>query len=331
MIWILLSLVGVVGTFFTACLPLLLKHFLMFETFIVTNRGIMENISERIASTGWCATWVVSSKQMPSGLCFMMLKGGALAWFWIRASYGESDMPDFRVICSKTVFNIISKPRSTSILRDACGSKGADQHHDGEDGDTTYSKKFCTVNRIGPYTWIGYEDGIVPWVPEPRDWQVDAVDAIISTYTSRTNHNNAAVLVTSPPGKGKSTIAVQVAQRLDGRFCKSFNPTDPGDSLSILVRETRPSLNSPLVILIDEVDQMLIRVHANLVPMHKNAHTQVKDKCGWNTLLDDIANQTKYVILIMTSNLSRNAIAAMLGDDPSYLRDGRVHMCIETA
>jgi adenylate kinase len=247
----------------------------------------------------------------------MILKGGSVAWFWIGC---DSDTSDFRVICTKVVFNIISKSRSVSVSNDEC---------DIADNDSTDDKKFCIVNRTGPYTWIGYQDGIVPWVPEPREWQIDAVDAIISTYNMRKNNNNAVVLVTSAPGKGKSTIAMQVAQRLNGKFCKSFNPTDPGDSLSIMIREIRPTRDSPLVVLFDEVDRILVRVHNNMVSMHKDIHTQVKDKCGWNTLLDDVANQTPNVILIMTSNLSRNAITTILGDDSSYLRDGRVHLCIE--
>ena len=324
MIWTLLSWVGVVGTilstFFAACWPLLIKHFLKFETFVVKNRDVMENISERISSTGWCATWVVTSKQMPSGLCFILLKGGDMAWFWIGASHGDSDMSDFRVICTKVVFSIISKP----TLHDAtCAGKC-----DGDDNDE--DNNFRLVDRTGPYTWIGYSEGIVPWVPEPRDWQIEAMESILSVYNSRSNHNNATILVTSAPGRGKSTIAMQVAKRLNTKFCMSFNPTDPGDSFTNLIRETRPTATTPLVILLDEVDQMLLDVYAGKVQKHKDIHTEVTNKRGWCGMLDYVANQSRFVILIMTSNMSRSAIGAMMGDDHAYLRDGRVHLCIES-
>jgi hypothetical protein len=329
MIWTLLSWVGVigtiVGTLFAACWPLLMKHFLKFETFVVKNREVMENISERISSTGWCATWVATSKQMPSGLCFILLKGGDMAWFWIGASGGDSDTSDFRVICSKAVFSIISKPRSTtSTSQDAtCDGNG-----DGDDNDE--DNNFRLVDRTGPYTWIGYAEGIVPWVPEPRDWQIEAMESILSVYNSRSNHNNATILVTSAPGRGKSTIAMQVAKHLKTKFCMSFNPTDPGDSFTNLIRETRPTATTPLVILLDEVDQMLLEVHTGKVQKHKNIHTEVTDKRGWCGMLDYVANQSRFVILIMTSNMSRSAITAMMGDDHAYLRDGRVHLCIES-
>jgi hypothetical protein len=326
MLWVVIGLFGLANTFAAACLPLILKYMFGFETFIVKSRDMVENISARVSAEGYCATWTVTSKKMPSGLCALAVSkggGGGLAFLWI----GEQTSGDegsnnsggvaFRVICTSTTFGILGRTASSN-------EHGGD---DADGGDET--ERFAMVERGGPWSWIGYTHAsVTPWVPEPRDWQVGAVDNIVSMYQSR-NQRNAVVLVTSEPGKGKSTIAFQVAKRLRARLCKSFNPTQPGDNLANLLREVRPNERSPLVIVFDEVDRMLFKVHKGLVAMHKNVDTQVMDKSGWSDLLDDITNQRRFVILIMLSNMNKTRLKELLDDDESYYRDGRVHLCIE--
>lgn len=120
-------------------------------------------------------------------------------------------------------------------------------------------------------------------------------------------------------GAGKSTIGLLVAKEIKGSFCHTFNPTDPGDTLHSLLRETRAQ-DKPLVVVIEEANILIGNIHTNTIAKHKNIPVSVYNKSSFNTFLDDLMLY-KNLILIMTSNAHRGEIDAL---DASYLRKGRV-------
>lgn len=124
------------------------------------------------------------------------------------------------------------------------------------------------------------------------------------------------------PGCGKTTIAYFLARELNGTLCKSFKPTDPGDNISNLIERSKPTSEKPLIILFDEVNIMIRKIHDLMIQPHKHIPISVYDKSTFNSFLDDM-KFNKNIILIMTSNETREQIDLL---DKSYIREGRVNV-----
>lgn len=151
----------------------------------------------------------------------------------------------------------------------------------------------------------------------PIGQQKEIVDDIISIYNEQ---KRATVFIHGITGAGKSTIGYLVSKYTSGVYCHSFNPTDPGDSLTSLMMDIG-STETPIVIVMEETDVIIEAIHNDIIVKHIEMPTLIHNKTSWSTFLDDMIFY-KGVILIMTSNTSKSEIDKM---DTSYLRDGRVH------
>ena len=185
-------------------------------------------------------------------------------------------------------------------------SKADVDRHFGDVNDTLQTLKFLERNiDITEITAIGEQEKIV--------------SSIISIYNEK---KRATIFLHGSCGTGKSTVGLLVAKEVGGSFCHTFNPTNPGDTLHLVVRES--SLNEesikPIIIVIEEANSIIHRIHTNQIELHKNIHTLVYNKSTYNTFLDDMILY-KNVILILTSNESIEEISAL---DPCYLRKGRI-------
>jgi len=156
----------------------------------------------------------------------------------------------------------------------------------------------------------------------PRGDQTQILSDITSIFEK---NGRATIFIHGICGAGKSTLGLLLAKKLKGSFCHTFNPTNPGDSLHSLVRETEYDDDDkrPLVIVIEEVDTVIRQVHANEIALHKNVQTSIYNKSTYNTFMDDMMLYQN-VVLILTSNESAEQISAL---DPCYLRKGRVDAC----
>jgi hypothetical protein len=152
---------------------------------------------------------------------------------------------------------------------------------------------------------------------EPRGQQQKIVDEICSSYEKT---KRGVFFIHGICGAGKSTIGLLVAKKLEGNFCHSFNPTDPGNTLHQLINDTDPCEDTPLVIVLEEINIMIRHVNEGLIERHKNVMTSIVNKSTYNTFMDDLILY-KHIIFILTSNESRDAIDQL---DPCYLRKGRV-------
>ena len=151
----------------------------------------------------------------------------------------------------------------------------------------------------------------------PIGEQIPIIDQIINLYQEK---GRATVFIEGVSHAGKSSIGYLVAKKLGGKYCHSFNPTDPGDQLSMLVLDADMD-DTPLIIVLEEVDILLQNIHNQTVLHNKEIPTLVRNKTTWTSFLDDMFIYRK-VILIMTSNTSKSEIDKL---DISYLRQGRVH------
>lgn len=139
-----------------------------------------------------------------------------------------------------------------------------------------------------------------------------------------------AVVLTGISGSGKSSIAQLLTDKLNKEetnavMCDSWNPFEQGNTIEQLVKAAK---GRRLVILLDEFDVDLKKIHAPPERMSFSPFViLVHNKSTWNKFLDRIhTNQISNVILIMTSNLSRNEIIESCGQDKSYLADHRVNI-----
>jgi Cdc6-like AAA superfamily ATPase len=107
---------------------------------------------------------------------------------------------------------------------------------------------------------------------------------------------------------------------LNSKIVRTFNPTEPGDTMIQLIRDTEPDEQSPLIIMLDEADIMIRKITEHLIQPHKNIPIMVYDKISFNRFMDDMMFYHN-VILIMTSNEPKENIDAI---DNSFLRKGRI-------
>ncbi len=155
----------------------------------------------------------------------------------------------------------------------------------------------------------------------PRSLQENHIKTITALYLKK---KFAVALIYGKPGSGKSMISLLLAKQLKASYCDAFNPTDPADTLSLVYNTVCPSYDNPLVLVMEELDILINKVHHQLVQPHKAMPIQIKDKMECNQFFDKI-NRGFYpfLILIMTSNRTPNYIDEL---DPSYIRPGRVDL-----
>jgi len=149
--------------------------------------------------------------------------------------------------------------------------------------------------------------------------QQKVVDSIVKLYREK---GRASVFIHGVTLAGKSSVGYLVAKAINGSFCHTFNPTEPGDQFSSMVSEiTGRDEEIPLVITLEEANEMIRAVHTKTTLQIPDIPTPVRDKTTWVNMMDDLMFY-KNVVLILTSNESK---AAMDRLDPAYLRKGRIH------
>lgn len=145
------------------------------------------------------------------------------------------------------------------------------------------------------------------------------------TQNSQKNHfsSSGVFLISGPVGTGKSMVGRILADRLSAALCDDFNPTEPGVNLYHLIQEIEPSQERPLVIVMDEVDQLIEAFMQNRIEDHRYMTTEVRDVQTWNQFMDHI-HDIHHVIVILTSNVSKDWFKRK---HESLIRPGRVHAC----
>jgi hypothetical protein len=123
---------------------------------------------------------------------------------------------------------------------------------------------------------------------------------------------------------GKTFLCYLMARDLKCYLCDTFNPCEPSDSFSNMYHTIDPTPQKPLILLLDEVDVMITKVHEETIVPHKNHPIQIYNKSTWNNMLDKIDyGLYPNIILVLCSNKTFQEINEM---DPSYLRKGRIDL-----
>lgn len=184
------------------------------------------------------------------------------------------------------------------------------------------NRKVSAFYRYGSYEHFNYSRTMVSVELTPTPSQSRVVSDITDFYSK---NKRCAVFIEGPPCSGKSSIGYLVAKELAGSFCNTFNPTDPGDTLNRTISSIKDWIDldeSPIVILIDEVDVFLRKIHTNQITINHKIPTSITDKQTWSKFMDNL-RFCKNLIVIFTSNTSKSDIDIL---DSSYLRRGRIDL-----
>jgi hypothetical protein len=181
--------------------------------------------------------------------------------------------------------------------------------------------------RHGNFAWFYYSKRSLRACKfTERESQRSVLDSIVEKFQERKQRQcpYLSTFIWGAPGTGKSSLGLLLAARLKGSLVYSFNPSDPGDSISKLYKKVKPQEDAPLIIVLDEIDIMLSKTVHISGRLHKKVPIQIRNKTTWCQFFDmfDLGLYENTIIL-MTSNTSLEDINLL---DPSYLREGRTHL-----
>ncbi len=157
----------------------------------------------------------------------------------------------------------------------------------------------------------------------PIGQQLEVVESIEKVYQTS---GRATVFIHGESCTGKSIVGYLLAKKMGANYCHTFNPSEPGDTLSKLLMEI--NRDCPTIIVMEEIDGIIKNIHGNCIQQNSEIPILIRDKSSWCTFLDDMFLY-KGLILILTSNTSKDDIDNL---DESYLRKGRIHetYCMNT-
>jgi hypothetical protein len=177
---------------------------------------------------------------------------------------------------------------------------------------------------------------------EPLPIQTTIVDGLLENYNQR---GYVVALLHGPPGKGKSMVPYFLAKLLlqdtntntntntntktpnktsKVSLVDTFNPFQPGDYFNSLYNKISPAKDSPMIVVLEEIDLPLTKMHDSSLIPHRDIPTQITNKTDWNQFFDRFDRlQYPYVYFIMTTNKSATYFDEL---DSSYMRPGRVNI-----
>jgi hypothetical protein len=308
------SLTYLTGGFLSIFTPILTPLLLLLRLFGI-NYYTIRNDEERIRIViKYLQKNTVSSQiiyqygsSFPSGIFLGWNCVGHYHYF----SQREGGTGEVYIICTKSAFSkIIEGPKIAPVFKQAENVSAPTKE------DETFP--LMIYGREGGYTNLYYSSMNLDLQGlEPKGKQKEIVDEICDIFDKT---NRGVFFIHGVSGAGKSTIGLLVAKKLKGTFCHSFNPTEPGDNLHLLLRDTSPAEGSPTVIVLEEVNTLIRSINEGNIHRHKNITTLIYNKSTYNTFMDDLILY-RNVIIIMTSNENKSIIDAL---DPCYLREGRI-------
>jgi len=215
------------------------------------------------------------------------------------------------IVCSNKFFKELIDPDSKIMKK----------YQDEKDNDDDKKNKIKFYERYGNYFWLQYnsrEINTEHFITKQN--QQNIINLIKDDYKKR--KNNVSIIY-GDPGSGKSMVSILLAKEMNGYLCDTFNPTDPGDDIGLIYSTIMPTEDRPLILVLEEFDILINKIHHNMIQPHKHIPIQIKDKTSWNTFFDRI-DRGLYpnMIFILTSNIDPEYIDRL---DKSYLRNGRVN------
>lgn len=170
---------------------------------------------------------------------------------------------------------------------------------------------------------------------KPNQNQQFIIQNINNLYAKK---NYVVAFINGTPGAGKSKVGILLTDHFKSTIHTDFNPLDTKNDLSRfarIYRKVNPSKSRPLIILIDEIDELLFtKVYPKTGEKDEEGYFIIDKtqkptltlggdiKRTWNKFLDEIDSQFyENIIFIMTSNKTKKEFDDI---DSSLLRKGRI-------
>ena len=293
--------------FLTILLKFIDVHMYSFRYDAESQGDVMTLISNETMTS---SITLIKSRKIPSGY-FVNWK--SFGFIDSASAYAFCDIR-ITIITTSAYYNYLTKKKEIFFN---CGV------------EETLSKPTSEIkvyNRYGSYQNFGYTSLTLNLKNlHPLPSQKVVIDDIILKYKTK---NHLVVFIEGIPCSGKSSIGYLLAKELSASFCHTFNPSEPGDTLSNVISCIKyggDQSDGPIVIILEEVDIIINNIHNGKIPLNKSIPISVKDKPSWNSFLDDIFFYEN-IILILTSNKTRTEINNL---DKAYIRRGRVDLFYE--
>lgn len=299
----------IMGYFFYNINPIYLFYCLMYyikikQYTICGDKELSNRVIKRLADIYYTQVRHINGKDTPCG------------FFFNKKCIGFIDIKDNTIISIYTThanyINLIKEETISVNVNVSIEEKGNEK----EDLiELIPTKKINVYIRRGSYKNFYYTSIKLDLSHiNPVGQQIDIVSSILDIYNKK---GRASIFIHGVIGAGKSTIGYLLAKKINGLYCHTFNPTDPGDQLSNVIVDLREN-DEPIVIVIEEVDILIKNINKGII---KNTEIpiSVHNKSTWSSFMDDMIFYK--IILIFTSNTSKNDIDKL---DPSYLRKGRI-------
>lgn len=193
---------------------------------------------------------------------------------------------------------------------------------------TNKSMRVGILENTSDYVHARFTNRNISIEHSPFEHQTKIMENIEKELSQRKCASSLTCYVHGPVGTGKSMMAILFAARIGAKYCKDLCLAKPGHSLKGLYTVAEATRECPLVLVFEEVDVMLGKIHEGKLVEHKNHRREIADKSDWNSMLDDIDTGIyPHLILFLISNKSPSEIDTEL--DSSFLRKGRVHVVYE--
>lgn len=277
----------------------------------------------------------VSGRDSPSGY---FVGWSVIGYIENRGSYDE----DYKIyaLCPVAFYKTITAG-SSAKFKSSSNSSSSSEESDGLLTTTGFlsgaadvsgcggvipveQQKIEVYHRVGTYKNFYYRSLKLDVSDmNPVGDQVEIVNDIVRIYKAK---GRAAVFIHGVSCAGKSSIGYLVAKAIQGNFCHTFNPTDPGDQFPLMIHELlHNDSDSPAVVVMEEANEIIRAVHTKSIVQVPEIPTPVRDKPTWVTMMDDL-KLFKNVVMILTSNESKAAMDAL---DVAYLAASRIHATYE--
>jgi hypothetical protein len=238
--------------------------------------------------------------------------GYSIGYWYIASISGESSDSSIYLIATEASYKALTRDVDEPVVEDA------------EEMEEMKPRRTIYIHeRTGTYENAWWRRRERDAYDIPTEEQAALIAEIMA---NQKKHRHTVVLLHGPPCTGKSMIGVLLANEYGGNLCETLKPWQPGDSIGQLHAEVEPTQEKPLIIVFNEIDAALMKIHEG-IPPHEKIPIAVADKTGWNGMLDNIDRRMyQDVIVIMTSNRDPEFIDSL---DPSYIREGRVDLIVE--
>lgn len=263
----------------------------------------------------------------PVGMCFHIS-------FLPKFMINYEDYDGYYIFCSSSFFdNVIQIDyEKTEIKLDKNYiPEGDPEENENDDEVKSITDSMRYIVKRGDYGYFQYNTRKINLLQSKNNcelrffaYQEKLFQNIMNFY--KTN-NYCKVFLSGEPGCGKTYFSYMMAQKLGCYLCDSFDPYEPSSNFNEIYSLVKISARCPLILLIDEVDILIGKIHDKQTVEHKKFSREIFDKTSYNNFMDKIEfGLYPNVILIMNSNKSKRMIDRM---DSTYLRNGRINVIDE--